>query len=345
MNQQLANEKGAWEQDRELLKRNLQEVKAEAEAEHQKLQRQIESDKAEVSHYRLEAQEAVGAKQAIARTLANTEASTRSGKETSLEVEKMRAELSKIQGDFAEELGSARARLAVVEQRNKDLLESLESLQSLQSAVQSHAPRSERPMSLPAPPSALPNGSYQQDFRAQQHVAEPQVAEARQLYSDGWKGWTRQKQQADQYPWDFHRAAEVHELWPPKGPQDGNPMNSSTSSLESLGHFGHIGRLGRLPTALPAAPSMDDTVGSAWSEPVAPVGLAIRRAAARRRAQGKATRALDDEYAQFVKDTSAQGRTGPQISSREIIEGRQGAVQRKDGVAAEPFTLGDLGST
>ena len=140
-------------------------------------------------------------------------------------------ELAKVQADFAEELSSARARLAMAEKRNKELLESL---RSTVAAVP------ERPESL----------------------------------------------------------------WP-SSPRRLAPESQSVDSVESLG--------------LPSAPAET-----------------LRRAAARRRAKGKATRALDEEYTRFKE--GCQRRLEPQISSQDVREMRESRNRM-----AHPFLLSDLG--
>ncbi|CAK9077132.1 unnamed protein product [Durusdinium trenchii] len=318
MNQQLADEKGAWQQEKQSLQINLNEVMFKAEADKERLQQQIHAHRAEISCCRLEAQEAVEAKQAIARTLANVP--TGPTEEASLEVEQMRSELAKIQADFAEELGSARARLAVAERRNKELLESLQG--TLQAPP---AARFQRPASLPAPPAALPNSEMERrhDSAESRGHVQPQ---GRRPESDVWKVWA-QKNLAEEVPWDFNvpfahstGTAEPRTLW------DGSKAQSGASDASTMRH------LGRLPSAPSAAPSNDS------------VGDRLRRAAARRRAQGKATRALDEEYARFVKESS-RGRPGPQISSRDLMEVRQGIQRSMESLGpVEPFILSDLGS-
>ena len=145
-------------------------------------------------------------------------------------------ELAKVQADFAEELSSARGRLAMAEQRNKELLESLRSTVAT--------------------------------------VPEPES------------------------------------LWA-SSPRRLAPPQESVQSVDSEGPDGSLG----LPETL-------------------------RRAAARRRAKGKATRALDDEYTRF-KEGCQRRLEQPQISSQDMRETRES--RKREAHAAHPFVLSDLG--
>lgn len=77
------------------------------------------------------------------------------------------------------------------------------------------------------------------------------------------------------------------------------------------------------------------------------MGETLRRAAAERRqvyrATTRATRALDDEYARFVKEGSRRVER-PQISSRDLMKMRERQDYREPSVT-EPFVLSDMGAT
>ena len=115
----------------------------------------------------------------------------------------LQAELAKLQTTFAEELGSARARLAVAERRNKDLLENL---QSTVRAAHS-AKVVERPASLPEPPMVLPKSG---DWTGQPETLEqrgqkfqkPQVGSLESTRSHISLGGARSQRQAEL--WELH---------------------------------------------------------------------------------------------------------------------------------------------
>lgn len=116
----------------------------------------------------------------------------------------LQAELAKLQTTFAEELGSARARLAVAERRNKDLLE------NLQSTVRAaHSAKVERPASLPEPPMVLPkSGDWTQPETFQifqqrgQKFQKPQVSSLESTRSHISLGGARSQRQAEL--WELH---------------------------------------------------------------------------------------------------------------------------------------------
>ena len=113
----------------------------------------------------------------------------------------LQTELAKLQTTFAEELGSARARLAVAERRNRDLLENL---QSTVRAAHS-AKVVERPTSLPEPPMVLPKGGdwSRQPETYQQRGQKQQVGSLESTRSHISLGGARSQKQAEQL-WELH---------------------------------------------------------------------------------------------------------------------------------------------
>lgn len=110
------------------------------------------------------------------------------------DLETLQAELSKIQSTFAEELGSARARLAVAEKRNSDLLE------QLQSTLCAASTKMDRPSSLPDPPRSIPSRLVsERSFKdAKDEGKSPQSDDLQRA------AWSRQRKQAEQHLWELH---------------------------------------------------------------------------------------------------------------------------------------------
>ena len=336
VSQQLAQEKLSSERDKGALRTALQEAQTEATA----------ARKAEGS-WRYAHDE-------LTQRLSEQEATTRAGvfeaqSAGSNPVDGLYTELSEVQASFAQELGDARARLAVAESRNKELLE------SLQKTMRAHMPQSfNRPASLPAPPTALPmcrannvKGSDTEGLLASSERkadAEPGLL----LHP----AWSHQRQEAERQLWEMHcqqhdraeqlmrqqqelQRQQLHMHQPASQRQSELMLSGSTTSSRSFGSQ-TVRELGRLPSA----PNSDSGVET---EPGP--GEAVRRAAERRRAQGKATRTLDDEYARFVQEAHA-----PKTLVKSTQSARIGEHKRfKESMAAqahaygtEPYVLNDL---
>ena len=113
---------------------------------------------------------------------------------TQSDLETLQGELNKLQSTFAEELGSARARLAVAEKRNSDLLE------QLQSTLRAASTKMDRPSSLPDPPRSIPSRKVSEpSFKDGDEGKSPQGDDLQRLAA-----WSRQRKQAEQHLWELH---------------------------------------------------------------------------------------------------------------------------------------------
>lgn len=110
------------------------------------------------------------------------------------DLETLQAELSKLQSTFAEELGSARARLAVAEKRNSDLLE------QLQSTLRAASTKMDRPSSLPDPPRSIPSRGKvsERSLKDEDEGKSPQSDDLRLA------AWSQKRKQAEQQLWELH---------------------------------------------------------------------------------------------------------------------------------------------
>eukprot|EP00434_Breviolum_minutum_P009820 symbB.v1.2.008649.t1/scaffold540.1/size189765/14 len=320
VNQQLLQERGAWEQDKEVLQLSLQECTTEVkaakmaqgnyESDLEKLRHELCLEKAEAAKKRAETLE----RKKQVKGKAWPEGTQQSDLET------LQAELSKIQSTFAEELGSARARLAVAEKRNSDLLE------QLQSTLRAASTKMDRPSSLPDPPRSIPSRLVsERSFKdAKDEGKSPQSDDLQRA------AWSRQRKQAEQHLWELHSQQKNRSEQLARQQQEcqWQQLQSSCRSLSSEGSCPSRD-FGRLPSAPPSGSNVGET---------------LRRAAAERRqvyrATTRATRALDDEYARFVKEGSRRVER-PQISSRDLMKMRERQDYREPSVT-EPFVLSDM---
>lgn len=361
VNQQLVRERSTWEQDKESLQKSLQECTAEAKAARiaqgasdgdlERLRQELFLERAEAARYRTEALEQQKVKEEPTTSGSRVSFQDVAGSKR-LEVEMLQAELAKLQTTFAEELGSARARLAVAERRNKDLLENL---QSTVRAAHS-AKVVERPASLPEPPMVLPKSG---DWTGQPETLEqrgqkfqkPQVGSLESTRSHISLGGARSQRQAEL--WELHsqhrdrseRLARHQEesQWQQLRASCSRSASSETGRIEIDGARVSPQSRSRDFGRLPSAPSSSSSLGET-----------LRRAVAERRRgrEHKATRALDEEYTRFVKEGSVRypqcthtthshgTHTGRDMTGRELREVREG----RQSSAPEPFVLSDLGT-
>eukprot|EP00435_Cladocopium_sp_Y103_P020317 s1385_g4.t4 len=326
VNQQLVQERSTWERDKESLQKSLQECTAEAKAARiaqgasdsnlEQLRQELFLERAEAARYRTEALEQQNV-QEEPTTLGRVSFQDLAGSKR--EVEMLQAELAKLQTTFAEELGSARARLAVAERRNKDLLENL---QSTVRAAHS-AKVVERPTSLPEPPMVLPkSGDWSRQPDAFQHGGpKPQVGflESTRSHLSLQGGARSQSRQAEQL-WELHsqhrdRSEQLarhqeESQWQQLRASCSRSASSETGRIEidsaRVSPQSRSRDFGRLPSA-PSSSSSS-------------LGETLRRAVAERRRgrEHKATRALDEEYTRFVKEGSV--RRYPQTEAKEKTE-------------------------
>lgn len=350
VNQQLVQERSTWEQDRASLQKCLQERTAEAKAaraqgvsdsELEHLRQELFLERAEAARYRTEALEQQKVKEEPTPPASRVSFQDVAGSKR-LEVEMLQAELAKLQTTFAEELGSARARLAVAEKRNKDLLENLQSTVRAAHSAQVV----ERPTSLPEPPMVLPKsgdwmGRQPETFQqrgpqvgslesTRSHISlQGRQAELWELHSQHRDRSERLARHQEESQWQQLRASCSRSASSETGRIE---IDSARVSPQSRSRD-----FGRLPSAPSSSSSLGET---------------LRRAVAERRRgrEHKATRALDEEYTRFVKEgslrypkcthTSHATHMGRDITGRELREVRES----RQSSAPEPFVLSDLGT-